>query len=134
MIESYYNKTSTDNFYWEDVLVQNFAKLPKMYLYKLDKGVIYEFDTLQDIKFDDNIESYGSKAVSFVSEAFHIKDSEIKNIICVKEGMTNRSYRFTYDGTEYFARVPGDSTDEFINRKSEGEILENFRTKASQKR
>ena len=130
MIEMYYNKTSTDNFYWEDVLVQNFAKLPKMYLYKLDKGIIFEFDTLQDIKnFDHEIESYGSKAVSFVSETFHIKDSEVKNITCVKEGMTNRSYRFTYDGTEYFARVPGDNTDEFISRKSEGEILEKLQGK-----
>ena len=130
MIESYYNKTSTDNFYWEDVLVQNFAKLPKMYLYKLDKGIIFEFDTLQDIKeFDDSIESYGSKAVSFVSETFHIKDSEVKNITCVKEGMTNRSYRFIYDGTEYFARVPGDNTDEFISRKSEGVILEKLQSK-----
>lgn len=130
MIEMYYNKTSTDNFYWEDVLVQNFAKLPKMYLYKLDKDIIFEFDTLQDIKnFDHEIESYGSKAVSFVSETFHIKDSEVKNITCVKEGMTNRSYRFTYDGTEYFARVPGDSTDEFISRKSEGEILDKLQSK-----
>lgn len=130
MIENYYNRTSTDNYYWEDVLVQNFAKLPKIYMYKLDKGVIYEFDTLQDIKnFDHEIESYGSKAVSFVSETFHIKDSEVKNITCVKEGMTNRSYRFTYDGTEYFARVPGDSTDEFISRKSEGEILDKLQSK-----
>ena len=125
LIEKYYNETSTDHFYWEDVLVRNFDKLPKIYLSKLDKGIIFEFDTINDLnKFDKNSTSYGSEAVGFVSKAFNAKDSDIKDIVCVKEGMTNHSYRFTYDGIEYFARVPGEDTDTYIDRKTEGEILE----------
>ena len=125
LIEKYYNETSTDHFYWEDVLVRNFDKLPKIYLSKLDKGIIFEFDTINDLnKFDKNSTSYGSEAVGFVSKAFSAKDSDIKDIVCVKEGMTNHSYRFTYDGIEYFARVPGEDTDTYIDRKTEGEILE----------
>ena len=124
LIEKYYNETSTDHFYWEDVLVRNFDKLPKIYLSKHDKGIIFEFDTINDLnKFDKNSESYGSEAVGFVSKAFNAKDSDIKDIVCVKEGMTNHSYRFTYDGVEYFARVPGEDTDTYIDRKTEGEIL-----------
>ena len=125
MIEKYYNESSTDNYYWEDVLVRNFDKLPKIYLRKLDKGVIFEFDTIKDLnEYDKNTVSYGSEAIGFVSKAFNIKDSDIKNIECIKEGMTNHSYKFTYDGVEYFARVPGDGTDVYIDRKTEGEILE----------
>ena len=125
LIEKYYNETSTDHFYWEDVLVRNFDKLPKIYLSKHDKGIIFEFDTINDLnKFDKNSTSYGSEAVGFVSKAFNAKDSDIKDIVCVKEGMTNHSYRFTYDGIEYFARVPGEDTDTYIDRKTEGEILE----------
>lgn len=125
MIEKYYNDSSTDHFYWEDVMVRNFEKLPTIYLSKLDKGVIFEFDTINDLnKFDKETTGYGSEAIGFVSKAFKIKDSDIKNIECVKEGMTNHSYRFTYDGVEYFARVPGEDTDTYIDRKTEGEILE----------
>ena len=128
MIEEYYNKTSTDNYYWEDVLVRNFDKLPDIYLHKLDKGVIFEFDSLEDLhKFDKDNTEFGSEAISFVSKAFNIKDNEIKNIECIKEGMTNHSYKFTYDGTTYFARVPGENTDTYIDRETEGEILEKLK-------
>ena len=128
MIERYYSMSSTNNYYWEDVLVQNFNKLPNIYMHKLDKDVIYEFDSLKDLNdFDKNSTEFGSEAVSFVSKAFKIKDNEIKNIVCIKEGMTNHSYRFDLDGETYLARVPGENTDTFINRKTEGEILEKLK-------
>ncbi|MBO6134290.1 MAG: NTP transferase domain-containing protein [Lachnospiraceae bacterium] len=128
MIERYYSMSSTNNYYWEDVLVQNFSKLPNIYMHKLDKDVIYEFDSLKDLNdFDKNSTEFGSEAVSFVSKAFKIKDNEIKNIVCIKEGMTNHSYRFDLNGETYLARVPGENTDTFINRKTEGEILEKLK-------
>ena len=122
LIEEYYHKTSTDNYYWEDVLVRHFKDLPHIYLYKLGSDGIYEFDTLKDIrKFDvDNVE-FGSEAITFVSKAFKIKDSEIKDIECIKEGLTNKSYKFSYNGETYMARVPGEGTSNFINRVAEGE-------------
>lgn len=130
MIEEYYNKTSTDNYYWEDVLVRNFKNLPTMYLYKLDKGMIYEFDSLSDIKsFDKETTEFGSQAITFVSKAFKIKDSEIENIECIKDGMTNRSYKFSYDGVTYLARVPGDGTSKYIDRKNEYNIFEKLKDK-----
>ena len=129
MIEKYYNDSSTDHFYWEDVMVRNFENLPTIYLSKLDKGVIFEFDTINDLnRFDKETTGYGSEAIGFVSKAFNIKDSDIKDIECVKEGMTNHSYKFTYDGIEYFARVPGEDTDTYIDRKLEGEILEKLKS------
>ena len=129
MIEKYYNDSSTDHFYCEDVMVRNFENLPTIYLSKLDKGVIFEFDTINDLnRFDKETTGYGSEAIGFVSKAFNIKDSDIKDIECVKEGMTNHSYKFTYDGIEYFARVPGEDTDTYIDRKVEGEILEKLKS------
>lgn len=128
MIKEYYNKTFTDNFYWEDVLVRNFENLPDIYMYKLSSGMIFEFDSLEDIhEFDKEITEFGSEAINFVSRAFNIKDSDIKDIECIKEGMTNHSYKFSYDNTKYLARVPGENTDTYINRKIEGEILEKLK-------
>lgn len=130
MIETYYNESSTDNFYWEDVLVRNFKNLPTIYLYKLGEKSIFEFDTLEDLKrFDKENTEFGSEAISFVSRAFNIKDNEIENIEIIKEGMTNHSYKFTYKGVKYLARVPGNDTESFINRKVEYEIFEKLKDK-----
>ena len=130
MIDDYYHRTSTDNYYWEDVLVNNFKALPTMYLYKLDEGIIFEFDNLSDIKkYDKENTEFGSEAITFVSKVFKIKDNEIENISCIKEGMTNHSYKFTYDGNTYIARVPGDGTDTYIDRKNEFEIFDKLKGK-----
>ena len=128
MIEEYYNKTSTDNYYWEEVMLENFKNLPTIYLYKLDKGIIFEFDSLKDIKaFDKDNTEFGSEAITFVSKVFNIKDNEIEDIECIKEGMTNHSYKFAYNGVKYIARVPGDGTDSYIDRKNEYEIFEKLK-------
>ena len=129
-IEEYYNKTSTDNYYWEDVLYNELKNLPPLYLHRLDKDVIFEFDTLQDLEnYDKENTEFGSEAISFVSKAFNIKDNEIRDIECIKEGMTNHSYKFKYDNIEYYARVPGENTDVFISRKTEGEIIDEVKGK-----
>lgn len=123
MIEKYYAMTSTDNFYWEDVLVRNFDNLPTIYLYKLDKGVIHEFDTISDIKeYDSESNGLGSEAIDFVTRALKVDERKIKDISCVKEGMTNHSYRFSIDDVYYIARVPGEGTEKFIDRKNEYEV------------
>ena len=129
-IDEYYNKTSTDNYYWEDVLYNELKNLPPLYLHRLDKDVIFEFDTLQDLEnYDKENTEFGSEAISFVSKAFNIKDNEIRDIECIKEGMTNHSYKFKYDNIEYYARVPGENTDVFISRKTEGEIIDELKDK-----
>ena len=130
MIEEYYHKTSTDNYYWEEVMFYNLKKLPPLYLHKHDRGIIFEFDNLNDIKkYDKENTEFGSEAITFVSKAFKIKDNEIKNISCIKEGMTNHSYKFTYDGKSYIARVPGDGTDTYIDRKNEYDIYDKLKGK-----
>ena len=130
MIEDYYGRTSTDNYYWEEVMLKNFKILPTIYLHKLDKGIIFEFDSLKDIKeFDKDNTEFGSEAITFVSKVFKIKDNEIEDIECIKEGMTNHSYKFSYNGVRYIARVPGDGTDSYIDRKNEYDIFEKLKDK-----
>lgn len=123
MIEKYYTMTSTDNYYWEDVLVRNFDKLPTIYVYKLEKGIIFEFDTIKDIKkYDSENEHLGSEAIDFVTRALGVKENELSDIECIKEGMTNHSYKFKLNGITYIARVPGEGTEKFIDRKTEYEV------------
>ena len=130
LIEKYYSENGTNNFYWEDVLVRNFDVLPTICVYKLEKGVIHEFDSISDIKkYDADVKEFGSEATSFVAKVFKINESEIKNIECVKEGMTNHSYKFTEKGTTYIARVPGVGTSSFIDRGAEAEVYTKLKNK-----
>lgn len=130
LAKEYYAKSSTSNFYWEDVLVRNFKNLPTIYLYKLDEDVIFEFDSIEDIKsFDSNIEEYGSEAITFVSKALDIKEKDIKDVECIKKGMTNHSYKFSHNKETFFARIPGEGTENYINRKNEVEVLNQLRDK-----
>lgn len=39
--------------------------------------------------------------------------------ICRMGGLTNRTYKVTLDGEEYVVRIPGEGTEELINRKDE---------------
>lgn len=125
LIEKAYNTPGTEKLYWENVLVENFDKLPPMYLYKQIKGSMYEFDKLSDIKlFDENIKT-GSFSFAFIKDVFNVEEKDIKDIICIKEGMTNRSYTFTINNNKrYICRVPGIGTNFFINRLHEKEIYE----------
>lgn len=54
MIEKAYKEKGTENYYWENVLIENFDKLPPMYIKKLPKKTIYEFDKVEDIENFNN--------------------------------------------------------------------------------
>ena len=49
MIDKAYHTDGTDNYYWENILVENLDQLPDMYIYKLPPKTIYEFDKIEDI-------------------------------------------------------------------------------------
>ena len=59
-----------------------------------------------------------------IREVFHVKMEDIKDIQVLKKGVTNRSFLFTIKGEKYIMRVPGDGTEEFIDRKAEKEIYD----------
>lgn len=47
------------------------------------------------------------------------KDFDISNIVFMKIGLTNVSFKFTVKNKDYVYRHPGNNTKIFINRKSE---------------
>ena len=52
------------------------------------------------------------------------KEEEITNITVLKKGMTNRSFLFSVAGSKYIMRIPGEGTDQLINRKQESEVFD----------
>jgi thiamine kinase-like enzyme len=52
---------------------------------------------------------------------------DIFDIETLKKGMTNRSYIFTVKNKRYIMRIPGEGTEQLINRKEEAEVYHKIR-------
>lgn len=68
-----------------------------------------------------------SDALSVISSVFHTNLDGIQNIMVLKSGMTNRSFRFEVGGKRYIIRVPGRGTDRLIDRTNETEVYEKIK-------
>lgn len=64
-----------------------------------------------DLKIEEVIQSTG----------FCTKE-EIKDLLVMKTGMTNRSYSFYVKGKRYIIRIPGEGTELLINRRQEYDV------------
>ncbi len=53
---------------------------------------------------------------------FGTSPDEIRDITVLKQGMTNRSFLFTYGERKYIIRIPGEGTDKLINRAQEADV------------
>lgn len=57
-----------------------------------------------------------------IAKALCCDQKEITDIQTWKKGMTNRSYRFSCKGKPYILRVPGEGTDQLIDRRQEYQV------------
>lgn len=60
--------------------------------------------------------------LSIAADALGISPEGISDVVMLKKGMTNKSFKFTADGNEYIMRIPGEGTDKLINRKNEASV------------
>lgn len=63
-------------------------------------------------------------AVFVIIEALKVNENEISDIVTLKKGMTNSSFRFTCKNQKYIIRVPGKGTEFLINRQQEFNVYE----------
>jgi len=89
----------------------------------LDIVEINTYEQLRDLDADSN--HLKSDEICIITEILGCKEENITNITVLKKGMTNRSFLFTVSGNKYIMRIPGEGTDQLINRKHEAEV---FRT------
>lgn len=120
LIEKAYHQPGTDDYYWEDVLKDNIDDLV-MYINPQSRDTVYEFENLEELREFDHTykERSNSKIMSIISSNFHIPESEIRDIEPLKLGMTNKSFLFRVNGKKYICRIPGEGTDQLINRQDE---------------
>lgn len=125
ILEDYYNRADTYNYYWENVLIDtlrdNKYNLEDIYINMQSSDNVYEFENLEELRlFDDKyINNSNNTAMKLIAEVFNTSEGLIHNLRCLKSGMTNKSFLFDINNTSYICRIPGKGTEQLINRKNE---------------
>lgn len=116
-----------ENAYWEESLFKNNRMILKAKLINMQD--IVEINTYEQLReIDSHSRSLESLAVKTVCEVLNTQFDKIKNIIVLKKGMTNRSFLFEYKNNRYIMRIPGEGTDQLINRAEEYEVYQKIKS------
>lgn len=111
-----------DNDFWEDALIseKKFA-LPARVVSASDAVEINTYEQLRDL--DAHSGHLKSDALSVIAQEFCADEMDITDITVLKKGMTNRSFKFSVHDEKYIMRIPGEGTDQLINRQQEADVF-----------
>lgn len=110
-----------DDTNWEKILYENDRVIINGRV--LDKNDVISINKYEELReLDENSDDLKSYAISIIKDVFKANDEEIKNIIALKKGMTNKSFMFECKGSKYIMRIPGKGTEKLINRKEEAYV------------
>lgn len=120
ILEEEYDLPATKAKLWEHLFVDHIDEL-RMVLRRYPKGVIWEFDSIEDMLcFDATfLENVDSRILDNIASVLHCDRADIKQTTPLKSGRTNLSCKFRVHDDWYVYRHPGASTDKLINRASE---------------
>lgn len=121
ILEAEYDLPETAPKLWEDIYIEHIAELP-MVMRPYDDGVIWEFDSLGELKeFDkDFVENVDSSILDNICATLSCVRNDIQSVSPLNSGQTNLSFKFEVAGAPYVYRHPGVGTDSaFIDRKAE---------------
>lgn len=110
-----------DHLFWERTLYKEQKMIVKSKLVPSEDFV--EINTYEQLReLDRESRNLKSDTILCASEVFQVAEEEIKEITVLKKGMTNRSFLFKCGQEKYIMRIPGEGTDQLINRKEEAEV------------
>ena len=104
--------------FWEEALLDE----TKMFIRprEVSKEKVREINTLEELReLDHNSLHLEASILKIIQEELDCGMDDIKEITLLKKGMTNRSFLFSCRGKRYIMRIPGEGTDQMINRKNE---------------
>ena len=122
-IEELCRNQKYDNSFWEEALYdKNRMSVAARVVHSADVVEINTYEQLRDIDSDSN--QLKTDAIQVICKALDAKSEEITDITVLKKGMTNRSFLFTCRGKKYIMRIPGEGTDQLINRRQEAAVYQ----------
>lgn len=110
-----------DDKFWEWLLKDELAALPPIWFKEYAPGAIREFDFFEQLRqFDVGYVNHTrSDIIRNIKLVFRCEEEDIIDFRTVREGLTNISFIFSIDGTQYIYRHPGTGTEMIIDRRHE---------------
>lgn len=122
-IESLCRDSRYDNSFWEEAL---YAK-DKMTIQArvVASANVVEINTYEQLRdLDEDSDHLKSDAIEVICKALNVRQGDIVDITVLKKGMTNRSFLFSCKRQKYIMRIPGEGTDQLINRREEAFVYQ----------
>lgn len=110
-----------DGAFWEETLYENDRMIVQARVVHANNVV--EINTYEQLReLDEESNHLKSDAINIIAKTLGVTTSEVVDITVLKKGMTNRSFLFTCRDKKYIMRIPGEGTDQLINRREEAEV------------
>jgi len=120
-IEELCKKPQYDGSFWEEALYNKDRMIvAARVVHSADVVEINTYEQLREIDSDSN--QLKTDAIRLICKALCAKPEEVTDITVLKKGMTNRSFLFTCKDKKYIMRIPGEGTDQLINRRQEAAV------------
>jgi thiamine kinase-like enzyme len=107
----FFRNSLEKEFYYSFLQKDEFIEISKMVSDKLSNTYIDERPNVAYVK-------------RILNESLQFNDSLIKNVKELKNGMTNFTFRFEYNNSNYVIRIPKEPSKQIINRQSEADVYE----------
>lgn len=109
--------------FWEEALIEKNKMIVSARVVNKNKYIeINTYEQLREIDSDSN--SLNTDAIKIIENVFNTTRENIQDIQVLKKGMTNRSFIFKCKDKKYIMRIPGEGTDNLINRSQEYEVYQ----------
>lgn len=113
------NIFSQEKLFWEDYIIKNDISL----FYEKNIGYVKEINTFEELRdVDASSNSLNTEIIDIITHSLNVTIQDIGNIKLSKKGMTNKSFIFEAKNKKYMMRIPGEGTDQLINRKEEHDV------------
>ena len=117
-----------DGSFWEETLYEkNRMIVSARVVHATDIIEINTYEQLRELDEDSN--HLKSDAIAIITNALGVKATDIIDITVLKKGMTNRSFLFSCRDKKYIMRIPGEGTDQLINRREEAQVYQTIKDK-----
>lgn len=112
-----------DGAFWEETLYQKDRMIvTARVVHAADAVEINTYEQLREIDSDSS--QLQTDAIQVICQALGARPNEVTNITVLKKGMTNRSFLFSCKDKKYIMRIPGEGTDQLINRRQEAAVYQ----------
>lgn len=129
VVVGYIKDKDYDTSFWEEAL---FSGQGKITIYgkrpsQNEVAKIANYEELKEVEYKSK--DIESDIMSLICREMGIGKDEIEDVLIMQKGMTNNAFKFTVKGKQYMMRIPGEGTEELINRGNEYEVYEKLKGK-----